>query len=121
MSARLDRDIPGLTASNVRFYFPDRQEVWPAKSLPKKDRLALKSAGYEWWGRHWQKPFPVETNNLRPPGSMVDATHWAKTPSGEILHYRIESGNIILWRPYSKVWDITEDAPYDLYLYPFEE
>lgn len=57
----------------------------------------------------------------RPPQSMVDATHWAETPSGEILYYRIERGRVILWRPYSRAWDLTEDAPYTLHCFPFGE
>lgn len=123
----IEKDIPGLSPRYIRFYFSDLQEVWPAAPLSKKDRAALKSAGYEWYGNHWQKPFyndGVESElkiNKKPVGSMVNATHWAETPSGDILHYRIERGKVILWRPYSKVWDVTEDAPYTLHIFPFKE
>ena len=52
--------------------------------------------------------------NPTPPENEVGATHWAVLPDESILFYRVDS-TILLWRPFSKVWDTPGIVPYTLH------
>ena len=52
----LDEEVPGLNTDLV-WWHPQYRQIFPLESLPKKDRAALKRAGYRWCGSYWYKPF----------------------------------------------------------------
>lgn len=47
--------------------------------------------------------------------SMVEAgaTHWAETPDGEVLYYKI-TGSVLFWLPLSEAWITPGLVPYTL-------
>jgi len=55
-----------------------------------------------------------EGDNVSAPENILDATHWAKLPDGSTIFYKINS-KVLMWFPFSKVWDDPKTAPYTLY------
>ena len=48
------------------------------------------------------------------PERFPGSTHWAVTPSGEVLYYSV-SDEVMLWHPFSGFWDKPGLVPYTLY------
>ncbi|MBM96000.1 MAG: hypothetical protein CMI09_09175 [Oceanospirillaceae bacterium] len=58
-----------------------------------------------------EKPAPIT-----PPPNKVQATHWAVLPDDSIVFYRV-TDEVLIWLPYSGVWDNPGLVPYTLYSY----
>lgn len=56
------------------------------------------------------------THGLTPPENKLEATHWAILPDGSVNLYRI-SDTVLLWLPYSRVWEPPGTVPYTLHCF----
>ena len=93
----------------------------PWKVIFKKGSCEEPSFDYFVVFRDGHNPLPkVPEIKIKPyPENNVGATHWAETPSGDILFYKLNVETLLLL-PYSGIWIPAGCAPYTLHCFDGE-
>lgn len=54
---------------------------------------------------------------IKKPLNEIGATHYAIDPGGQVIYYKYEVNELLLWFPNSKVWDKPHLIPYTLHYF----